>query len=125
MREGAAVVVIGGIANEVALDEVSAAGGALVPSADAPGISGLKVPGGPTLRLLADGDGVNYAAGPGNPIQIMQAWPQVLDGLWLNVRVLGVALVGVAVLGTTLALIRITTSAIMPERARVYLKPQP
>jgi len=71
MREGAAVVVIGGIANEVALDEVSAAGGALVPSADAPGISGLKVPGGPTLRLLADGDGVNYAAGPGNPIQIM------------------------------------------------------
>lgn len=51
------------------------------------------------------------------------AWPQVLEGLWLNIRVLGVAVVGTAVLGTTLALIRITTSAVMfPLRvvARVY-----
>lgn len=71
MREGAAAVVIGGIANEIALDEVSAAGGTLVSSEDAPGVFALKVPGGPTLRLLAAGDGVNYAAGPGNPIQIM------------------------------------------------------
>jgi len=58
-----------------------------------------------------------------SPDYFMQAWPQVLDGLWLNVRVLGIALVGVAVLGTTLALIRITTSAIMfPFRvvARFY-----
>lgn len=71
MREGTTVVVIGGIANEIALDEVSAAGGTFVPSEDTPGVSELKVPGGPTLRLLAAGDGVNYAAGPGNPIQIM------------------------------------------------------
>lgn len=58
-----------------------------------------------------------------SPDYFAQAWPQVLDGLWLNVRVLGVALVGVAVLGTTLALIRITTSSIMfPFRvvARFY-----
>lgn len=51
------------------------------------------------------------------------AWPQVLDGLFLNIRVLGVALVGVAILGTSLALIRMTTSAVMfPLRvlARFY-----
>ena len=71
MREGAVIVVIGGIANEIALDEVSAAGGTLTLSEDAPGVSELTVPKGPTLHLLAAGDGVNYAAGPGNPIQIM------------------------------------------------------
>ena len=51
------------------------------------------------------------------------AWPQVLDGLWLNIRVLCVALVGVAILGTSLALVRMTTSAVMfPLRvvARFY-----
>ena len=52
-----------------------------------------------------------------------QAWPQVLDGLMLNLRVLVVAVIGVAVLGGALALIRITTSAVMfPLRvvARFY-----
>ncbi|RVU96794.1 amino acid ABC transporter permease [Coriobacteriales bacterium OH1046] len=51
------------------------------------------------------------------------AWPQVVEGLLLNIRVLIVALAGVAVLGTSLALIRITTSAVMfPLRvvARFY-----
>ena len=48
-----------------------------------------------------------------SPEYFAQAWPQVLDGLWLNVRVLGVAVVGTAILGTALALIRITTSAVM------------
>jgi len=51
------------------------------------------------------------------------AWPQVLEGLWLNIRVLGVAVVGVAILGTSLALVRMTTSAVMfPLRvvARFY-----
>ena len=70
MRNDARVVVIGGIANEIALDEVAAAGGSVVSSAT-PGLSQLEVAGGPTLVLLASGDGVNYAAGPGNPIQIM------------------------------------------------------
>ena len=41
------------------------------------------------------------------------AWPQVVQGLMLNLRVLGVAFIGVAILGTSLALIRMTTSAVM------------
>lgn len=58
-----------------------------------------------------------------SPEYFVMAWPLVLDGLWLNVRVLVVAVVGTAILGTTLALVRITTSAVMfPLRvvARVY-----
>lgn len=58
-----------------------------------------------------------------SPEYFAMAWPQVLEGLWLNIRVLCVAVVGTAILGTTLALIRITTSAVMfPLRvvARVY-----
>lgn len=58
-----------------------------------------------------------------SPEYFALAWPQVLDGLWLNVRVLCVAVVGTAILGGALALIRITTSAVMfPLRvvARVY-----
>jgi len=58
-----------------------------------------------------------------SPEYFAQAWPMVLDGLWLNVRVLCVALVGVAILGTSLALVRMTTSAFMfPFRvvARFY-----
>ncbi len=31
----------------------------------------LNVPDGPTLTLIADGDGVNYTVGGGNPIEIM------------------------------------------------------
>ena len=48
-----------------------------------------------------------------SPEYFAMAWPQVLEGLWLNIRVLGVALVGVAVLGMSLALVRMTTSAVM------------
>ena len=58
-----------------------------------------------------------------SPEYFAQAWPKVLEGLWLNIRVLGVALVGVAILGTSLALVRMTTSAVMfPLRvvARFY-----
>ncbi len=58
-----------------------------------------------------------------SPEYFALAWPQVIDGLWLNVRVLIVAVLGTAVLGTTLALVRITTSAVMfPLRmaARIY-----
>ncbi len=58
-----------------------------------------------------------------SPEYFALAWPQVLEGLWLNIRVLGVALVGVAVLGTALALVRMTKSAVMfPLRviARFY-----
>lgn len=58
-----------------------------------------------------------------SPEYFAQAWPQVLDGLMLNLRVLVVAVIGVAILGTALALCRITTSAVMfPLRvvARLY-----
>ena len=58
-----------------------------------------------------------------SPEYFALAWPQVLDGLMLNIRVLCVAVVGVAVLGTSLALVRMTTSAVMfPFRvvARFY-----
>lgn len=70
LPDGATVAVIGGIANEVALDQVLSQGGTLRPG-EKDGVSWLDVPQGPTLRLLASGDGVNYAAGPGNPIEIM------------------------------------------------------
>ena len=58
-----------------------------------------------------------------SPEYFALAWPQVVDGLLLNIRVLGIALVGVAVLGTSLALVRMTKSAVMfPLRvlARFY-----
>ena len=48
-----------------------------------------------------------------SPEYFAMAWPKVLEGLWLNIRVLGVAVVGTAILGTALALVRITTSAVM------------
>ena len=70
LPDGATVAVIGGIANEVALGQVLSQGGTLRPG-EKTGVSWLDVPQGPTLRLLASGDGVNYAAGPGNPIEIM------------------------------------------------------
>lgn len=70
LPDGAAVAVIGGIANEVALDDALAGGATLAPGG-VEGLSLLALPGGPTLRLLASGDGVNYAAGPGNPIEVM------------------------------------------------------
>ncbi len=58
-----------------------------------------------------------------SPEYFALAWPQVVDGLMLNIRVLCVAVVGVAILGTALALVRMTTSAVMfPFRviARFY-----
>jgi polar amino acid transport system permease protein len=58
-----------------------------------------------------------------SPEYFIQSWPVVLEGLLLNIRVLGFALIGVTILGTALALIRITTSPVMfPLRviARIY-----
>ena len=66
MRDDAVVAVIGGIANEVALDELPPAN-----PTGRKGIDRLCVPDGPRLLLLADGDGVNYTAGGGNPIEVM------------------------------------------------------
>jgi adenosylhomocysteinase len=64
MKQGAVLGVIGGIANELALDEIG------FQRSGTP-VSSLTVPGGPTITLLADGDGVNYTVGNGNPIDIM------------------------------------------------------
>lgn len=58
-----------------------------------------------------------------SPEYFVQAWPQVVDGLLINIRVLAVALIGVAVFGCALALVRITTSPLLfPLRvlARFY-----
>ena len=48
-----------------------------------------------------------------SPEYFVRAWPQVVEGLMLNIRVLVVALVGTSILGLSLALIRITTSPVM------------
>ncbi len=66
MRQGAALAVIGGIANEIALDDIPD-----FRSETGCRIRDLAVPDGPVIRLLAEGDGVNYTAGGGNPIEIM------------------------------------------------------
>jgi adenosylhomocysteinase len=65
MRSGALVGVIGGISNEVGLDEIPGFARTESP------LSQINIPQGPTLRLLSDGDGVNYTAGNGNPIDVM------------------------------------------------------
>lgn len=66
MRPGAVLAVIGGIANEIALDRLP---GRDLSQEDQ--VSTIKVPNGPELTLLSHGDGVNYTAGGGNPIEIM------------------------------------------------------
>jgi len=51
---------------------------------------------------------------------LVAAWPRVLEGLWLNVRVLVVALVGVAVLSTVLSALRTLRGPVFfPVRALV------
>ena len=51
-----------------------------------------------------------------------QAFPEVLKGLWLNVRVLVVAVIGVAVFGTLIAMVRTSRSPILfPLRALAAL----
>ena len=65
MKQGAVLGVIGGIANELALDEIATFHRSGKP------VSSLKVPDGHAITLLSDGDGVNYTAGNGNPIDIM------------------------------------------------------
>lgn len=71
MRDGAVLAVIGGIANEVALDDVPGFSPVLGADKSLAASVELHVPDGPTLRLLANGDGVNYTVGNGNPIEVM------------------------------------------------------
>lgn len=64
LKNNAIVTVIGGIANEIALDDL---GFTLTHRP----VEQLKISTTHTLRLISDGDGVNYTAGGGNPIEIM------------------------------------------------------
>lgn len=48
-----------------------------------------------------------------SPHYFAESFPVVLDGLWLNVRVLIYSLIGTAVFGTLLAVIRISKSAVL------------
>ena len=64
LKNNAIVTVIGGIANEIALDDL---GFTLTHHP----VEQLKISTTHTLRLISDGDGVNYTAGGGNPIEIM------------------------------------------------------
>lgn len=48
----------------------------------------------------------------------IEAFPKVLQGLWLNIQVLFFALIGVAIMGTLLAIIRTSRSSVLfPLRA--------
>ncbi len=66
MRQHAVLSVIGGIANEIALDDVPG-----FHAENKREIRDLTVPDGPVIRLISEGDGVNYTVGGGNPIEIM------------------------------------------------------
>lgn len=48
-----------------------------------------------------------------SPQYFVQSFPMVLDGLWLNVRVLVYSLIGTAVFGTLLAVVRISKSPVL------------
>lgn len=66
MKESAVLAVIGGIANELALDEISD-----FHSQTGRELTEIEVPGGPKLQLMSEGDGINYTSGGGNPIEVM------------------------------------------------------
>ena len=72
LRPGAVVAVAGGIDDEIAIDEMRDAGWA--ERAIAPGVSEWRAPAphdDRTVLVLAEGGGVNYTAGEGNPIEVM------------------------------------------------------
>ncbi|WP_231580763.1 MULTISPECIES: adenosylhomocysteinase [unclassified Leucobacter] len=73
LRPGTAVAVAGGIDDELGLDELGAAG--WMARELAPGIAEWSEPGSEAtehgILVLADGGGVNYTAGEGNPIEVM------------------------------------------------------
>lgn len=66
MQENAILAVIGGIANEIALDEIPD----FKPVVGTPQRK-IQIPNGPQITLISEGDGTNYTTGGGNPIEIM------------------------------------------------------
>lgn len=70
LPKDAIVTVAGGVAGEVEFEQALAAGWTLSEAAD-PHVQRLASPTGKSLRLLEKGEGINYTAGEGNPIEIM------------------------------------------------------
>ena len=70
LPENAIVTVAGGVVGEVEIKEALAAGWTLNEAGD-PHVQRLASPTGKPLRLLEKGEGINYTAGEGNPIEIM------------------------------------------------------
>ena len=70
LPEDAIVTVAGGVVGEVEVEQALAAGWTLSEAAD-PHVQRLADPTGKSLRLLEKGEGINYTAGEGNPIEIM------------------------------------------------------
>lgn len=70
LPEDAIVTVAGGVVGEVEVEQALAAGWTLS-EAGAAHIQHLTDPTGKSLRLLEKGEGINYTAGEGNPIEIM------------------------------------------------------
>ena len=70
LPENAIVTVAGGVVGEVEIEEALAAGWTLSEAGDLH-VQKLTNPNGKSLRLLEKGEGINYTAGEGNPIEIM------------------------------------------------------
>ena len=70
LPEDAIVTVAGGVVGEVEVEQALAAGWTLNETGPAH-IQHLSDPKGKSLRLLEKGEGINYTAGEGNPIEIM------------------------------------------------------
>ena len=70
LPENAIVTVAGGVVGEVEIEEALVAGWTLTDAGPAH-IQNLTDPRGKSLRLLENGEGINYTAGEGNPIEIM------------------------------------------------------
>ena len=70
LPEDAIVTVAGGVVGEVEVEQALAAGWTLSEAGD-PHVQRLADPKGKSLRLLEKGEGINYTAGEGNPIEIM------------------------------------------------------
>ena len=66
----AIVTVAGGVVGEVEVEEALASGWTLTEAGD-PHVQRLASPTGKSLRILENGEGINYTAGEGNPIEIM------------------------------------------------------
>lgn len=70
LPEDAIVTVAGGVVGEVEIEQALAAGWTLTEAGD-PHVQRLASPAGKSLRILENGEGINYTAGEGNPIEIM------------------------------------------------------